>query len=517
MNGRTTSVLDIREILRHIQQGRSDRAIRDALGVGRRTVAKYRQWANDQGLLNGPLLSPAELQARLVATQVPPPPQTTSSVEPYRPIVEDLRRRGVEIEAIRQRLRENHGYQGSYASVWRFVHAMEPEKPQATVRVEVPPGDEAQVDFGFAGRMYDPLLERVRRAWAFVMTLSWSRHQFVEFIFDQSVTTWLELHRHAFEFFQGVPRRVVLDNLKAAIVEACWDDPQVQRAYRDCAEHYGFLIAPCKVATPQHKGKVEQGGVHYVKRNFLAGREYTTPQHSLRQANQDVLNWAQTTAGLREHGTTKQAPLERFLQIEQAALLPLPPQPFEVVTWKQAKLHRDCHIEFEKSYYSAPHRLIGQQLWVRGTARNVQIYADFELVATHSRASQPGERQTVLTHLPPEKIAGLTLTPQACQAQASAIGPHTAQAVACLLAERPIDRLRTVHRLLALTDAYGAARLEQACARAIEFEDVSVRTIRTILAAGLAAESLVEPATPWPVFARTAEELVPAVGGGPWN
>jgi transposase len=517
MNRRTTTVLDIREILRHLQQGRSDRAIRDALGVGRRTVAKYRQWANDEGLLKGPLPSPAELQARLAATQTPPPPQTTSSVEPYRAVVEDLRRRGVEIEAIRQRLRENHGYPGSYASVWRFVRALEPDKPQATVRIEVPPGDEAQVDFGFAGRMYDPLLERVRRAWAFVMTLSWSRHQFVEFVFDQRVATWVELHRHAFQFFQGTPRRVVLDNLKAAIVKACWDDPQVQRAYRDCAEHYGFLIAPCKVATPQHKGKVEKGGVHYVQRNFLGGREYTTPQHSLRQANQDVLDWAQTTAGLRVHGTTKQAPWERFLQVEHAALLPLPPTPFEVVTWKQAKLHRDCHIEFEKSYYSAPHRLIGQRLWVRGTAKSVQLYADFDLVATHSRASQPGERQTVLAHLPPEKVAGVTLTPQACQTRAAAIGPHTAQAVAALLAEHPIDRLRAVQRLLALTDTYGAARLERACARALEFGDVSVRTLRTLLASGLADEAPSAAVTYWPIFARTAEELVPASGGEPWN
>ena len=105
------------------------------------------------------------------------------------------------------------------------------------------------------------------------MTLSWSRHQYVEFVFDQKVATWLRCHVNAFAYLGGIPKRVVIDNLKAGITKACWEEPQVQHAYGECAEHYGFLIAPCRPATPQHKGKVEQGGVHYVKRNFLGGRE----------------------------------------------------------------------------------------------------------------------------------------------------------------------------------------------------------------------------------------------------
>lgn len=140
------------------------------------------------------------------------------------------------------------------------------------------------MDFGYAGYMLDPASGQARRTWAFVMTLANSRHQYVEFVFDQQVGTWLECHRHAFEFFGGVPQRVVLDNLKTAIIRACWDDPQVQQSYRECAEHYGFLIAPNRPRTPEHKGKVEQGGVHYVKRNFLGGRAMTY----ITQANRDV-------------------------------------------------------------------------------------------------------------------------------------------------------------------------------------------------------------------------------------
>lgn len=189
------------------------------------------------------------------------------------------------------------------------------------------------------------------------MTLSWSRHQYVEFVFDQQLQTWLRLHRNALAFFGGVPERVVIDNLKAAIVRACWHEPEAQQAYRECAEHYGFLIAACGPRMPRHKGKVEQGGVHYVKRNFLGGRERTT----ISQANRDVLRWVRTTAGLRVHGTTRERPLDRF-DLERAALRPLPATPYDLAIWKQVRLHRDCHVVFENAYYSAPFRLVGQAL-----------------------------------------------------------------------------------------------------------------------------------------------------------
>lgn len=194
-----------------------------------------------------------------------------------------LRAQGVEMAAIWQRLKEQQ-YAGSYSAVRRFVRMLEPLTPDVAGRVETAPGEEAQVDFGYVGRLLDPLTGLLRRAWVFVMVLSWSRHQYVECVWDQTVATWVLLHRHAFAFFGGVPRRIVLDNLKAGMTRACWDDPQVQRAYRECAEHDGFLIAPCRPRTPEHKGKVEQGGVHYVKRNFFGGRTVSRKRTAMRSS-----------------------------------------------------------------------------------------------------------------------------------------------------------------------------------------------------------------------------------------
>ena len=128
-----------------------------------------------------------------------------SSVEPYREVVVKLRQEGTEIAAIYERLKERH-YTGSYSAVYRFVRNLEPLPPEVTVRVETKPGEEGQVDFGYAGMMIDPETGELRKVWAFVMTLSWSRHQYVEFAFDQKVATWLRLHRNAFAFFGGYMR-----------------------------------------------------------------------------------------------------------------------------------------------------------------------------------------------------------------------------------------------------------------------------------------------------------------------
>jgi transposase len=508
--------MDIREILRRLQAGQSNRAIARATGINRKTVGRYRAWAAKHGLLSGPLPPLGELHQLVEDTlKSSPPHQNVSSVEPYREQVKKLRQENVEIAAIYERLKER-GYSGSYSSVHRFVRHLEPKTPEVTVRVETPPGEESQVDFGYAGRMIDPETGEVCRTWVFVMTLSWSRHQYVEFVFDQKVETWLRLHRNAFAFFGGVPQRVVIDNLKAGIVRACLDDPQVQQAYRECAEHYGFLIAPCRPRTPRHKGKVEQGGVHYVKRNFLGGREPTT----ITQANEDGLRWVNTTAGQRIHGTTKERPLTRF-DTERDALLPLPGTPYDMAVWKQVKLHRDCYVVFDKAYYSAPFRLVGQQLWVRGGTREVQIYtADYQLIATHPRAHRPGRRMTHLDHLPPHKVPGLILSRDTCRQQATEIGPATRTVVDGLLDHRPEDRLRTAGRLLRLGERFGSQRLEAACVRALRFDDPSYMTIKRILEQGLDAEEMpsTEPAPPALAFVRTAAELVGhLVGGAAWR
>ena len=197
--------MDIRELVLQMRRSPSDRAVAERAKMHRQTVKRYRAWAKVQGLLSDePLPSLGELE-KLVQATLPekPPPQNLSSVEPFRETVKELRRTKTEMTAIHERLLER-GFTGSYSAVRRFVHTLEPNKPKEVfVRVETGPGQQVQVDFGYAGKMLDPASGKLRKTWAFVMTLSYSRHQYVEFVFDQTVATWLLCHRHAFEFFGG--------------------------------------------------------------------------------------------------------------------------------------------------------------------------------------------------------------------------------------------------------------------------------------------------------------------------
>ena len=508
MPGERKTELDIREMIRRLRLGEPARAIARDLGVSRNTVSKYRKWADKEGFLKSP--GPADLgslKAALDSLEPEKPGGPPSRVEPFRHFVEERRKEGVEIRALHGLLKER-GYEGSYSSVRRFVEKLEERAPEVFVRVETAPGVEAQVDFGYAGEIFDEEAGRKRRAWVFVMTLSFSRHQYAELVFDQKVSTWVELHVRAFEWFGGVAKRVVLDNLKAGIVRAVVHDAEAQRSYRELAEHYGFLISPCRPRTPRHKGKVESG-VRYVKRNALAGREF----RSSREGNQHLWKWILEVAGVRDHGTTHEKPLERF-QRERGSLIALPPTRYETTTWKRAKVHSDCHVTFDYSYYSAPHRLVGKELWLRATSRRVELYSQYERMTSHPRASKKGQWVTVFDHLPPEKRDGIIPQPLAIRARAHDVGPSTEEVIERLLGERPMDRLRGAQAILRLSDRFGPKRLERACRRALAFEEPRYGTIRSILYKGLDTEPLDEthlergPVPKTATFARGAGETL---------
>jgi transposase len=500
----------LRELIHRVRAGESERRIARDLGISRPTVHKYRALAEAHGYLEPDSPMPEEATLLTVLGPGPRPPRIPSSVEPYQEVVQRLVDQGVEMAAIFQRLSNDYRYRGSYSAVRRFVHHLYPAEPEAVVRVHTAPGEELQVDFGGVGWLFDPASGRLRPAYAFVATLGYSRHQYAELVFDQKIPTWLALHRRAFESFGGVPRRVVPDNLKAAVLKALVLDPVLGQAYRRMALHYGFLISPTLPGTPRHKGKVESG-VHYVQRNFIAGQEFV----DIHVANQRLKTWVREVAGVRKHGTTHQAPLYLFHEYEQAALLALPGEPFTLREIKPVKVHPDCHVVIDGSYYSAPYVYVGQKLDAYIGERVVEIYRGQQLVATHLRSPQPGQWHTRLEDYPPHKADYLKRTPDHCRQQAARLGPASRQVVETLLAERPLDRLRAVQAILRLEESVGPQRLEAACARALYFGDTRYRRIKDILNAALDREPLPETAPTMPgrsfAFARSGAEFFPAV------
>jgi transposase len=470
-----------RHILVRMRLGESDRQI-DAAGLmGRRTVAKMRKKAAKFGWLEPEQPLPSE-QDLLAALQRPKSAKARaqSTLEPYRKAIEKWVGEGIRGTTIHQALKRKYAFAGSYSSVRRFIQGLSETNPQVTTVLEFAPGEAAQVDFGKGPEIIDVHTGEVFKTWFFVMTLAWSRHQYAELVRDQSVETWMGCHRRSFEHFNGVPSRVIIDNPKCAITKACYHDPQVQRSYAESAEGYGFLISPCPVADPKKKGRVESG-VKYVKNNFAPLRDF----RDLTDANQQLMAWVMAEAGNRCHGTTREAPLKRFVETEQHLLRPLPPTPVECARWAQAKLHGDCHIQFEKSRYSAPWRRVGQTLDVRASESTVRLYHNHELVAVHPRATGPGQRMTIDAHLPPEYIAYKMRDPQWCLKQAKVIGPHCHALITRLFADRVLDRLRAAQGVVRLGERYGATRLEAACGRALYFENIQYRSVRVILEKGL--------------------------------
>jgi transposase len=474
-----------RQVLVRMRQGDTDREIARAGLMGRPKAARLRAIAADQGWLDAQAPLPEDAAIAAVLGAARRARSTISTVEPYRALVERWAASDVSGVVIHAALVREHGYRGSASSVYRMLGRIGASRPpEATVPLNFAPAEAAQVDFGAGPVLVDPAAGEPRRTWCFVMTLAWSRHQYVEFVWDQTVATWLGCHRRAFEWFGAVPERLIIDNPKCAITRACIHDPLVQRAYAECAEGYGFRIDPCPPADPQKKGIVE-AGVKYVKGNFLPLRQF----RDLAELNAQAHRWVMEEAGVRVHGTTREQPLERFA-IERPLLRPLPAIAPDLGTWHRVVVHRDCHVQFDRRLYSVPFALIGKRLWLRATDSFVAIYEDYRLVANHLRARKLGERLTVTAHLPPEAQAFFARDRRWCVARAAEIGPATAELIERLLSDRILERLRAAQGVLRLAETYTPARVEAACVRALYHASPFFRTVKTILKGGYDAEPL---------------------------
>ena len=476
---------EIREIIYRLRQGQAIREVMRDMSLARNTVRKYRDLAVKEGLLDPEKPLPDNETLGGLLGPPPRPRHMRSTVEPFADVVNKMLDNNVEVTAIWQRLREDHGYIGGYSSVRRYVLRNRPKEPEVFCRIETQPGEEIQVDFGSAGLQRDPKTGKTRKAWVFVMTLSWSRHQYVEFVFDQKIETWLRCHENAFKWFGGIPKKIVLDNLKAGVIKPDLHDPVLGEPYRRFAQHYGFIVSPNRPATPRHKGKVESG-VRYVKRNFIAGQSFV----DLDAMNKRGKKWVMEIAGVRNHGTTHETPLGRYNRVERETLQALPTTPFDLIATYQCKVHRDCHVVVDARYYSVPYRYVEKRVEVYVGRRFVAIYHGAELIATHPVLEKRGGRATRSDHYPENKREYLDNPPDRCRERAAKIGSCCSKVVESLLGDRVQDRLRSVQSLLRLKKRVGAHRLEKACLRAIHYGDTSYRRVKSILEARLDEEPL---------------------------
>ena len=488
---------DVKEILVQWDAGIGISAIARSLGYTRPTVRKYVQAGKAAGLGRGEQRRREagwERLARDVVERVAAvraPGAASGEVARFHAYIEERLRpratlpgeRQVRPSVLYQRLRDEQGLSASWGTFYRYLRRYWPEQGQKTpqrlsLRLDdPPPGEEAQIDFLYVGRWFDPEEKRQRRLYAFLMTLGHSRHQFLYPVLGEDSRAWLEAHVEAFKFFGGVPRRLVPDNLSAGILRPDLYDPRLNRAYGELARYYGCIVDPARVRRPTDKPKVERG-VAYARESYFRGRDF----QSLAEMRQGARAWCLDVAGRRLHGTTGERPLEAFLAREKPALLPLPPKPWEQATWTSARVHPDCHLQAAGARYSVPFRYVGKRLEVRLGEKTVEIYDGPGLITSHLRREHG--RETKLEHYPEAGQAFLRATPQACLSQARALGLATGALVAGRLEVHALHNLREVQAILRLAQRYEPERLERACQRALEAGDWHYRTVRGILERG---------------------------------
>ncbi len=511
----------LQELVRLHRMRTGAREVARLLGMGPNTERIYREALEAAGVLIGPvedLPEPEVLKAAVEAFAPPKPkPQQTSSIEEWTGQVRALMGNGLKARGIfdRLRLEKEPAFMGTYPAVRRLVATLKRAqgfRPEdVAIPVETEPGEVAQVDFGEVGRLFDPETQRLRRAWAFVMVLGFSRHMVVRVVFDQKVSTWLRLHVEAFEELGGVIKTVVPDNLKAAVVRAAFgvsSSSALNRSYRELARHYGFKVDPTPPYAPQKKGKVESG-VKYVQGNFFRGRA----GQSVDEVRRELPRWVTEIAGMRSHGTTGKAPGALFEEVERAHLLPLPQAPFEAVQWAKVMVHRDSHIAYERRLYSVPWRLIGKEVWARVTETTVALYCDDTRVATHARRGSE-LRSTDEAHLPEHRGPRRHRSRLHWEERAGALGPEVEHYIREVFDADPVlSPLRTVQAMVLHLETFPKERANAACRRARYYANYGYVGLKTILEKALDLQPLplaLLPAEPQskPRFARDVRELL---------
>ena len=475
----------IREALRLRADGLSGRQMALSLSLGRATVSDYMRRADVAGL-SWPLpadLGDGDLERLLF-------PRTIGDVRGSHPQPDwaythgELRRKGVTLSLLWEEYRgvhpDGYGYSRFCELYTHWEGNLSPVMRQRHLA-----GERLFVDY--AGATMDvvcPQTGEVRTAQLFVATLGASSYTYVEASWTQSLPDWISSHVRAFGFFGGAPAQVVSDNLKAGVTKACFYEPAINRTYADMAAHYDTAIVPARPKKPKDKAKVE-GAVLLVERWIMA-RLRNQRFFSLDELNAAIRPLMEQLNGkvTRHLGASRR---DLFETLDRPALKPLPVEPYAYAEWKECRVGLDYHVDVGRHYYSVPHQLLKQKLWVRITARTIEAYFKGRRVAAHQRTSGNRQHSTHRDHMPANHRFRTDWTPERIRRQAARIGPRTEAYVEVVMRERrhPEQGFRSCMGVLRLAKTFGRDRLEAACARAVEINARSYSSLHSILKNGL--------------------------------
>ena len=399
-----------------------------------------------------------------------------SLCEPWRQQIIQALKDQLSVQRIYQDLVLEHQFKGSYYSVRRFVLRLGGALPELPFRrMECEPGEQAQVDFGQGAWVINEN-GKLKRPHLFRIILSYSRKAYSEVVWRQTTEDFIRCLENSFRYFGGVPKTLVIDNLRAAVTKADWFDPELTPKIVSFCEHYGTVILPTKPRMPRHKGKVESG-VNYAQENGVKARRF----EGLASHNLGLLEWERTVADTRIHGTTKQQVARVFNEVEKPRLLPLPMSLFPLFKETKRSVHLDGYIEVDKAYYSVPPEYLRCNVWVRSDTRLVRVFnLRMEQIALHAR-HEPGKFATQQAHIHSHKRTIIERGADWMLDRARSLGKYSGTWAEQMFAQRGPQSIRVLQGLLSLAQKHPVAALERACQLAIEHGAWRLRDLRELL------------------------------------
>lgn len=364
-------------------------------------------------------------------------------------------------------VKEKYDLEVSYETFKLFMreHAFSITRTDAPLRIELPPGQEIQLDYGQVGSLYDPDEKRNRTVYAFCARLSFSRLPFIEFVHAQDQVSFIDSNIDMVEFFGGVTEFLSLDNLKAGVIKPHLYDPELNRAYAEFAAHYGVFLNPCRVGKATDKGKIER--LVPSARELFRRLKEVHPSFTLAELNEEALTWCREEYGKTKHGTTGVPPIELFEEQEASALKPLTETRFEAPVWKQVKVAPDRFITFEGKYYCLPYEYRGQTLLARKSGVFLRLFTPHhvlvrEYVISLKRFSWlkgdfPDDREALMQGEYPQWLLK----------QARSFGPATEKLIASVLESHAYLHARRARGILSLLEKYRSHPFrEEICGKA---------------------------------------------------
>jgi transposase len=485
------------EVLRlHFELGLRQREIARACSISQGAVHNYLKRAAAAGI-TWPLpegWDEKRIEEALFGEQRPVERSAERAVPDFPALHEELQQHRhltlqLAWEEYRQRNPEGYHYSRFCALYQRWRG-----KQNVVLRQEHQPGEKGFVDWaGTTIPVHDPVTGEVWPAPLFVMVLGASSYTYAEATGDQQLAAWISVHIHAFEYFSGVPRLLIPDNLRTGVSRACRYDPDLNPTYQEFAMHYGVGVVPARPYRARDKAKVEVG-VQVAERWIIAALRHQKffRLADLNKAIRELLERLNQRPFRKREGSRASV----FAAVERNALRPLPAEPFDMSQWSYARVNIDYHIAFDANFYSVPYTLVQERVEVRAAPTTIEIFHKGQRVASHVRGHGREQVFTQREHRPKSHQAHLEWTPSRMVHWAEQIGPHTAKLFERILAEKPHPEMgyRSCLGIIRLAEEYSSTRMEAAADRAIRTGACRYKSVKSILKNSLDLQPLPEPA-----------------------